>query len=247
LAKNLDLRAKYELCETLDLDFAIEDSEDITSQEILSRVEHFLDDIEVQKERDKEEFESIRMGAIDAIFAAEFANPTLEPEEEEEEDSVNVVSDDQINKIEEKVENAFENLEESNQLTMVDEDIPKPHEDVPLTEARANLLQSIQIGKELKRTSVNDKSEPVEAGKVLHKHIAPRAFTRSHRELMKSIDGKVDKSKLNKVKVNDRSAPFIPKDIEIYFYSGPNTDKKAAPPPMSRPVVAQVWYENLIK
>ena len=250
LAKNLDLRAKYELCETLDLDFAVEDSEDITSQEILSRVEHFLDDIELQKERDKEEFESIRMGAIDAIFAAEFANPTQEPEEEAEEDSGSAVVDDQTNKVEEKSEqNAFENLEEeSSELTTAVEDIPKPHEDVPLTEARANLLQSIQIGKELKRTSINDKSEPVEAGKVLHKHIAPRAFTRSHRELMQSIDGKVDKSKLNKVKVNDRSAPFIPKDIEIYFYSGPNTDKKAAPPPMSRPVAAQEeGYENLIK
>ena len=52
---------------------------------------------------------------------------------------------------------------------------------------------------------------------------------------MQSIDGKVDKNKLNKVKVNDRSAPYIPADIEIYFYSGPNADKKAAPPPVSRP------------
>jgi hypothetical protein len=51
---------------------------------------------------------------------------------------------------------------------------------------------------------------------------------------MQSIEGKVDQSKLNKVRVNDRSAPYIPKDIEIYFYSRPNSDKKAAPPPASR-------------
>ncbi len=31
------------------------------------------DDIELQKERDREEFEAMRAGAIDAIFAAEFA------------------------------------------------------------------------------------------------------------------------------------------------------------------------------
>jgi hypothetical protein len=93
-----------------------------------------------------------------------------------------------------------------------------------------------QDGKQLKRTtSINDKSEPAEAGKVLHKHIAPRAFTRGHRQLMKSIEGKVDHAKLNKVKVNDRSAPYIPKDIEIYFYSGPNSDKKSTTlPPVSR-------------
>ena len=52
---------------------------------------------------------------------------------------------------------------------------------------------------------------------------------------MKSIEGRVDQTKLNKVKVNDRSAPYIPPDIEIYFYSGPSSDKKSnALPPVSR-------------
>jgi hypothetical protein len=230
-AKKLDLRNKYELCETLDLDFTVEDSQDVSSQEVLDRVEHFLDDIEVQKERDKEEFESIRMGAIDAIFAAEFANPTLEPESVQE----NMLEDDYQDTTETEVEqNAFEK-------PPVEEEFLKP-EDISngdhgiLSAARSTLLQSIHQGKKLKHAITDDKSEPVEAGKVLHKHIAPRAFTRSHRQLMQSIDGKIDKNKLNKVKVNDRSAPYIPKDIEIYFYSGPNTDKKAAPPPVSKPV-----------
>ena len=230
LAKKLDLRSKYELCETLDLDFTVEDSQDVSSQEVLDRVEHFLDDIELQKERDKEEFESIRMGAIDAIFAAEFANPTLEPDTPLD-DSLEDDSKDITETVVEQ--NAFEK-------STTEDDSSKPEQALngdqgTLSEARSILLQSIHQGKQLKRAITDDKSEPVEAGKVLHKHIAPRAFTRSHRELMQSIDGKVDKNKLNKVKVNDRSAPYIPADIEIYFYSGPNADKKAAPPPVSRP------------
>ena len=76
--------------------------------------------------------------------------------------------------------------------------------------------------------AINDKSKPVEVGKILYKHIAPQAFMPSHCELMQSINGKVDKSKLNKVKVNNQ-----PKGIIICFYSGP--------------VVAQEGYKNLIK
>jgi hypothetical protein len=229
-AKNLDLRNKYELCETLDLDFTVEDSQDISSQEVLDRVEHFLDDIELQKERDKEEFESIRAGAIDAIFAAEFANPTPEPIsnteiEEDDEDNLETNNNENINH-ETDHGNAFEKEETPTK--------PEIEKDSLLQEARAFLLRAIEVGKPLKHANTDDKSDPVEAGKVLHKHIAPRAFTQSHRKLMQSIDGKVDKSKLNKVKMNDRSAPFIPKDIEIYFYSGPNTDKRAALPPVSR-------------
>ena len=65
---------------------------------------------------------------------------------------------------------------------------------------------------------------------------------------MKSIEGKVDQAKLHKVTVNDRSAPYIPKDIEIYFYSsGPNVDKKATTtllPPVSKQAPVGDGYDR---
>ena len=111
-----------------------------------------------------------------------------------------------------------------------------------LKEARTELLSSIQNSKpKLKRAVSDDKSQPVEAGKVLHKHLAPRVFTREVRDLMHEIqefDKKDKKSKLKKTKTYDRSKPYIPKDIEIFFYGGKDVEnnKSLAPPPKSREI-----------
>ena len=110
-----------------------------------------------------------------------------------------------------------------------------------LKEARTELLSSIQNSKpKLKRAVSDDKSQPVEAGKVLHKHLAPRVFTREVRDLMHEIqqfDKKDKKSKLRKTKTYDRSKPYIPKDIEIFFYGGKDVNTKSlAPPPKSREI-----------
>ena len=86
----------------------------------------------------------------------------------------------------------------------------------------------------MKRAISDDKSQPVEAGKVLHKHLAPRVFTREVRDLMHEIqefDKKDKKSKLKKTKTYDRSKPYIPKDIEIFFYGGKDVNTKSLPPP----------------
>lgn len=47
--------------------------DDLTSEDVLQKVENFLDDIENQKKKDEEQFELLRAGAIDDIFA-EFMN-----------------------------------------------------------------------------------------------------------------------------------------------------------------------------
>merc|ERR1712087_1020543 len=77
MTKNFDLQWKYDMLETLDLDLYGDDEYDVTSQEVLNRVENFLDDIELQKERDRETFDAIRSGAIDEIFAAEYGDFVL--------------------------------------------------------------------------------------------------------------------------------------------------------------------------
>ena len=83
----------------------------------------------------------------------------------------------------------------------------------------------------MKRAISDDKSQPVEAGKVLHKHLAPRVFTREVRDLMHEIQQTDKKSKLKKTKTVDRSKPYIPKDIEIFFYGGKDVNNKVLPPP----------------
>ena len=90
----------------------------------------------------------------------------------------------------------------------------------------------------MKRAVSDDKSQPVEAGKVLHKHLAPRVFTREVRDLMHEIQQIDKKSKLKKTKTYDRSKPYIPKDIEIFFYGGKDVgnNKSLAPPPKSREI-----------
>ena len=78
------------------------------------------------------------------------------------------------------------------------------------------------------------KFEVKDVGRVLHKHIAPRVFSKEVRQLMHDISK--SERKLRKVSTRDRSAPFIPKDMEIYFYAGPSNDKTKAPPPASKPL-----------
>ena len=56
------------------------------------------------------------------------------------------------------------------------------------------------------------------------------------------VCGAKKKRRLKKVSTRDKSAPYIPKDMEIYFYAGPNkkedkdhTNKNLPPlPPVSR-------------
>ena len=98
------------------------------------------------------------------------------------------------------------------------------------------MLNSIKSGQipVLKHAETHDSSE-LGVGTVIHKHIAPRAFTKDMRCLVKDIRGDEHKKRLKKVKTVDKSRPFIPDDMEIYFYGGrDNSDKKAPPPPLSK-------------
>ena len=72
LTKHLALKDKYEFLETMDLDL-VNSGDDLTSEDVLQKVENFLDDIEAQKKKDEEQFDLLRAGAIDEIYA-EFMN-----------------------------------------------------------------------------------------------------------------------------------------------------------------------------
>ena len=72
LTKHFSMKDKYEFLETMDLDL-INSGDDLTSEDVIQKVENFLDDIEAQKKKDEEQFDLLRAGAIDEIYA-EFMN-----------------------------------------------------------------------------------------------------------------------------------------------------------------------------
>ena len=249
LTQHLDLRAKYEFLETLDLDLLAGDDYELTSEDVLQKVESFLDNVEEQKKKDQEQFDLLRTGAINEIFAEEFfASSSLATSDYTED--FNAFQEDD----EDLTDQATSPLSET-------ETIDEPHDSIPLAppappapppppppvlqkpddhlkEARSDLLNSIKSGApKLKTAITDDKSQVSEAGKVLHKHLAPRVFTKEVRDLMHEIQNPGNKTKLKKTKTIDRSKPYIPQDIEIFFYAGPNSDhKKLAPPPKSREI-----------
>ena len=57
-----------------------------------------------------------------------------------------------------------------------------------------------------------------------------RVFSKEVRKLMREISKEERRHKLKKVQTSDRSAPYIPKDMEIYFYGGGTASDKALPP-----------------
>ena len=252
LTQHLDLRAKYEFLETLDLDLLAGDDYELTSEDVLQKVESFLDNVEEQKKKDQEQFDLLRTGAINEIFAEEFfASSSLATSDYTED--FNAFQEDD----EDHTDQATSPLSET-------ETIDEPHDSIQLAppappappgpppppppvllkpddhlkEARSDLLNSIKSGgPKLKTAITDDKSQVSEAGKVLHKHLAPRVFTKEVRDLMHEIQNHPSKTKLKKTKTIDRSKPYIPQDIEIFFYAGPNSDhKKLAPPPKSREI-----------
>ena len=102
-----------------------------------------------------------------------------------------------------------------------------------LKDARSDLIQAIREKAKAKAGIYDDTVH------VQPKHLAPRVATWEVRDLMSEIRGAPAKKKLKKAKTVDKSKPFIPKDMEIYFYAGPNANKSLAPPPASREIPSQ--------
>merc|ERR1712155_130526 len=63
--------AKFELLDTMELE-TWDLEYDIPTGDLMDKVDAFLQDVEVQKQRDAEKFEAMRNGAIDEIFMEEF-------------------------------------------------------------------------------------------------------------------------------------------------------------------------------
>merc|ERR1719438_763903 len=69
--KTFTYEAKYQLLDTMELE-TWDLEYDIPTGDLMEKVDAFLIDVEVQKQRDAEKFEAMRNGAIDEIFMEEF-------------------------------------------------------------------------------------------------------------------------------------------------------------------------------
>ena len=247
---------KYGLLDTMELE-TWDLEYDIPTGDLMDKVDAFLQDVEVQKKKDAEKFEAMRNGAIDEIFMEEFKDllsekckQALMPSLSDKHDHA-TASGHQNNECDNSGENDPEAMRQNVNIasSRVGPPAPPPppppappsettssSSNIPPNPAPAfnNVLQSIRENnhQKLKPTEINNHSE-IEVGQVIHKHIAPRVFTKDVRNLVKDITKDDHKQRLKKVKTRDKSAPFIPADVEIYFYGGQNANKSLPPPPLS--------------
>jgi len=240
--------AKYELLETIELETWDIDY-DIPAGDVMDKVDAFLQDVELQKARDEEKFEAMRNGAIDEIFMEEFREMLSSKHSNEAECETNFEDKSAIEMNEDTAptNNAPNSAPPPPPPPRKCNGVPPPPPPPstqdgtqkmtnmpPKPDALNNVLKSIKDGvPKLKHTETNDNSE-IKLGQVIHKHIAPIVFTKDIRSLVKDIAHDDHRQKLKKVKTNDKSAPFIPDDVEIYFYGGANANKAAPPPPLSK-------------
>jgi len=246
--------AKYDLLETIDLETWDIDY-DIPAGDVMDKVDAFLQDVELQKQRDNEKFEAMRNGAIDEIFMEEFKEMLSQKHSNSEEFKTSF-DDGTVGEMNESDNYAVNQKSKPFSPHLAPPPPPPPRmgagappppppppngdatqniHSIPQPQpALTNVLKSIKEGvPQLKHTETNDHSE-IRLGQVIHKHIAPIVFTKDIRSLVKDISNDDHKQRLKKVKTNDKSAPFIPDDVEIYFYGGQNSNKAAPPPPLSK-------------
>ena len=245
LTRSFTYEAKYEMLETLELEAWDIDS-DIPSGDIIDRVDAFLIDVEAQKQKDKERFDAMRSGAIDEIFNEEFAD-LMNPS--------SISKSRSFEKSCDKMEVETSVPEKSHRSPPIPPPAPPPPRpslslSIPLPSqtdgaskaslpSPSNALSAVHdelknMAHKLRPAETSDKSE-IQVGKVIHRNIAPRVFNSDVRSLVRDIAKEDHRKRLKKVKTNDKSKPFIPEDVEIYFYGGPTAKAANAPlPPTSK-------------
>ena len=208
--KTFTFEAKYEMLDTLDLETWDIDC-DIPAGDVMDKVDAFLIDVESQKQRDKERFESMRTGAIDEIFNEEFAELIRDRHSG---DGVSVTGCDEmdIDKCDKNTvsDSSTKHIHNGLPLQQTSEPTPllpppppggiscpppPPPPPPPPSQQQAKAVKQIpaavfdaikQGGQHLKHAETVDKSD-IPVGQVIHKHIAPIAFTRDIRAMVKDI------------------------------------------------------------
>ena len=205
---NLDIQTKYSLLQSVKLSRLSDPGEDQTdsvlgAKDILVRAESFLDEIEMKRERDKEVQEAIKAGkgheyGLEIICD----NQVGEDDDNPNEDDLWTPSDSPTT-------NSSADVHMSSPVGSS----PKGRE---LTlQMPTSLLEDIKSGVELSPTITDDRSEPELSGKVIHMNLSPLVCSPDYRTLMRDISH-TRRNSLKHVNTVDRSAPYIPHDIEVF-------------------------------
>ena len=212
---NLDVDKKFELLQTIQLTTTRDDDEEEGgAKEFLDRAESFLDDIEAQKDKDQEELQAIRDGLYEEQQQQQ--HQAVQPSEPEDQDK------------EEEVEGDYEDEDEYEYEYEEDEEDQCDDSVLPRKLPPDLCLEISRPPRPLSHSSCDDRSAPVEAGKVLNPLVSPDILDPDRRQLMRQISAPAG---LKKVRTHDRSAPYIPSDTEIYFYAGPPKNLKPGEKP----------------
>ena len=161
----------------------------------------FLELMEAKRGRDQEELQNIRDGVSElSVKRKPYSEMLRERNRDLEEATQSKKEEEETLEIRRE---ATPEMEEE-----VDEDVE--------SKMRAMLddLRASSPRRRLNAVASDDRSSPVDKGKVLRADLAPPVALRGYRELMRQISG--EKRELRRVHCHDRSAPFIPKDIEIF-------------------------------
>lgn len=211
LTQNFSAEQKLELLQTVSLSTTRDREEE---RSFLERAENFLDHIEEQRDRDREELQKIRDGEMQV---------------DEEEEQLPTPPPVQVEEVEEEV---WEPSEPPPPSESPPPPVPPPNRPkLPLDLSLA--IQGSSPSASLSPPPfTSDRSAPAAAGKVL---VPVRVdspdvdlLDPTRRSLMRQISA--EERRLRKVRTSDRSRPYIPDDIEIYFRAeGTERDKVLGP------------------
>nr|XP_040577314.1 uncharacterized protein LOC121126084 isoform X2 [Lepeophtheirus salmonis] len=204
--QNLNILAKYNYLRNMNIYKVYEENKD-PSINVIDAVENFLHEIEDQKKKEYEKSISIQNIEIKPLSSNSTSeNPDIKYMTDLSEE--NKWMDEAANMEEEAKDGMTSNSDEFEKSNI------EHHHCQP-----SSLLKSIEKGVKLRKTSIkHDSSNPMTTGKVLRSDIYPRVLTKPVRNLMRQISNPNIQDTLKVVKTIDKSTPFIPKNLDTYFY-----------------------------
>ncbi len=233
-SENLTSQEKYDLLRLCPL-LASGDGSGTSGSEWAASADSFLEDMEARRLRDKEEQEAVRAGSISlrsslqssSVPTKEHSPALLSPrrvstaERRRQQHSRRIPEEDddqQLQLQQQQLQQQKEEGEEEEEQQQQDE-----LQRSMLKEVRSRLLEEISSDSSRQRLSrapqCDDRSEAAGRGKVLRTDLAPTVAVSSFRRVLRQIsdeDGRRVKERLKRVPTSDRSAPFLPADMEIF-------------------------------
>lgn len=224
--KNLTVEKKYELLRLSGLSFEVDET---ASGDAVIDASNFLSEIEQRRSRaTNERILSSVPKAVNENVAA--SDDQAQRRRLTEERRKRLESRIQARMDREAAERAAKT--EADQRAVTNDDVtklPSPSQGHPKLDARlqAEICRPVaEHQRRLSHVSCDDRSSPSNAGKVLRFDLSPTLSLASVRKLLREIPDKPRTTLRHVAFTHDRSAPFIPKDMEVFCVGDAAADKK---------------------